>query len=151
MMTIQELHTKAMEMADRADDLKRQGIIDEAEQLYRQAMDNERSAALMARDQHTGEPTESVLLRSAASLAYCAHDYREAERLVCLALSGNPPGEIADELRSLFDSISMERNMAQMSIGSSSNEQENITITLPIKERNLLHVLVRKFGWACVF
>lgn len=150
-MKIQELHNIAMELADKADLLKRQGKADEADAVFRQSLENERDAALAARQQHMGEPTESVLFRSAASLAYTIHDYREAERLVCMGLAGNPPAEITEELRSLYDAVSMERNMVQMNLASSSKEHENVTISVPIRERSLLNVLVRKFGWACVF
>ena len=30
-------------------------------------------------------------------------------------------------------------------------EQETVSVTIPIRDRNLLRELVRKFGWACVF
>ena len=30
-------------------------------------------------------------------------------------------------------------------------EQETVAVTIPIRDRNLLRELVRKFGWACVF
>ena len=30
-------------------------------------------------------------------------------------------------------------------------EQETVTVTIPICDRNLLREIVRKFGWACVF
>ena len=30
-------------------------------------------------------------------------------------------------------------------------EQETVTVTIPIRDRNLLREIVRKFGWACVF
>ena len=30
-------------------------------------------------------------------------------------------------------------------------EQETVSITIPISDRNLLREIVRKFGWACVF
>ena len=30
-------------------------------------------------------------------------------------------------------------------------EQETVSITIPIRDRNLLREIVRKFGWACVF
>jgi tetratricopeptide (TPR) repeat protein len=150
-MMIQELHNKAMELADKADVLKMQGKRDEANRFFRQSLETERKAALAAKEQQVGEPTESVLFRSAASLAYTVGDYREAERLVCQGLAGDPPVEIADELRALYDSVSMERNMSQMELKSVSNEHENVTISVPTRERNLLNVLVRKFGWACVF
>ena len=151
MMEIQELHKSAMELADKADFLTTQGKADEAKSHYSEALEVERKAALAARQQQIGEPTESVLFRSAASLAYTIADYREAERLVCLGLAGNPPAEIADELRNLYDAVSMERNMSQMELTTSSDEHEKVKITIPIRERNLLKVLVRKFGWACIF
>ena len=48
------------------------------------------------------EPSRSVLLRSAASLAFECHELREAERLASQALGGEPPSEIAQELRELL-------------------------------------------------
>lgn len=30
-------------------------------------------------------------------------------------------------------------------------EQETVKVTIPIRDRNLLREIVRKFGWACVF
>ena len=150
-MNVQELHTHAMELADRADLLKRQGNDDDAHRLYEQSLEAERKAAYEAQKQHVGEPTESVLFRSAASLAYNIKDYREAERLICMGLAGNPPSEIAEELRSLYDTVNLEKSMEQMSFTPTENEHENVTITIPTKERNLLNVIVKKFGWACVF
>jgi len=148
-MDIQELHRHAMELADKADFLKTQEKTAEADDLYRQSLKAERDAAFAAKQQQIGEPTESVLFRSAATIAFEIKDYREAERLVCLGLSGNPPVEIANELRSLYDAVSMERNMTEMTLEYASKEQENVTITIPARERSLLNVLVRKFGWTC--
>ncbi len=139
-----------MELADKADFLKTQEKTAEADDLYRQSLKAERDAAFAAKQQQIGEPTESVLFRSAATIAFEIKDYREAERLVCLGLSGNPPVEIANELRSLYDAVSMERNMTKMALEYASKEQENVTITIPARERSLLNVLVRKFGWTCV-
>ena len=31
------------------------------------------------------------------------------------------------------------------------NQRETVTVTIPMRDRNLLQELVRKFGWACVF
>ena len=150
-MEIQELHTRAMELADQADLQKRLGNADVALHLYEQSLETERKAAYTAQEHHVGEPTESVLFRSAASLAYSIKDYREAERLICLGLAGNPPAEIAEELRSLYDAVNLEKRMEQIALASPEKERENVTITIPIKERNLLNVIVKKFGWACVF
>ena len=119
--------------------------------IYRLSLEAERQAAMTAHAEQIGEPTESVLFRSAASLAYTIGEYREAERLICMGLAGNPPSEIADELRSLYDNVNLEKNLEQVEMAAHESERENVTITIPTKERNLLNVLVRKFGWACVF
>ena len=149
-MTIQDLHNKAMELADQGDFLKMQGKIDDALTFYDKSLEAEREAAYSARRQNLGEPSESVLFRSAASLAYSIKDFREAERLICMGLAGNPPVEIAEELRSLYDTVNFDRKMESMEV-SNSEEHQSVTVTLPAHERNLLKVLVKKFGWACIF
>ena len=150
-MNIQELHSKAMALADQADVLKREKKVEEAQSFYTKSFEAERQAALEAHSQQVGEPTESVLFRSAATLAYTIKKYREAERLICMGLAGNPPSEIAEELRSLYDTVNLENSMELITLDASEKERENVTIAIPVKERNLLNVLVRKFGWACVF
>ena len=149
-MTLQELHTQAMELAEKADFLKMQGKEAEAILLYKDSLEAERKAAYMAKNQQIGEPTESVLFRSSASLAFGLKDLREAERLICMGLAGNPPSDIACELRELYDQVNLERNLEQMIVDHAENQHEAVTITIPVRERNLLKVLVRKFGWACV-
>ena len=32
----------------------------------------------------------------------------------------------------------------------SGEESENVVISIPVKDRNLLSEIVRKFGWACM-
>ena len=58
-----------------------------ANHLYAEAFALEREAALALRDTTEVEPTRSVLLRSAASLALACGETREAERLAATALS----------------------------------------------------------------
>ncbi|WP_243146698.1 hypothetical protein [Scytonema sp. UIC 10036] len=48
------------------------------------------------------EPTRSILHRSAAVLAVECSELRSAERLIGRALAGNPPDDIANELRDLL-------------------------------------------------
>ncbi|MBR1506171.1 MAG: hypothetical protein IJ614_08705 [Prevotella sp.] len=150
-MKIQELHIQAMDLAEQADFLKMQGQNAEAKPLYEQSLQAEKEAAYLANSQQIGEPTESVLFRSAASLAYGLKDFREAERLICMGLAGNPPQDIARELRELYDQVNLERNLEQLNVNHPENKHEAVTITIPVKEKSLLQVLVRKFGWACVF
>ena len=99
-----KLHREAMDFADRAEAAQRRKARAEAAQLFRQAFDRdrERAAAVLFVNDFDAEPTRSVLLRSAASLALECREYREAERLIAAALWGNPPVELYDELRSLL-------------------------------------------------
>ena len=34
---------------------------------------------------------------------------------------------------------------------SNNNQNETVSITIPVKDHNLLREIVRRFGWACVF
>lgn len=111
MSEVSNLHTTAMEIAERAFTAVRSGDLSTAEALLRQAYENERKAALALVPTPEIEPTRSVLLRSAASLAIDCHEYREAERLISYALSGDPPPEIADELRDLLENVQFGRHL----------------------------------------
>jgi len=51
------------------------------------------------------EPTRSVLHRSAATLALECGALCDPERLIAVALSGDPPAEIAEELRDLLEPV----------------------------------------------
>jgi hypothetical protein len=106
---IKELHHEAMKLADEADRLRKQGEQNAAQVTLRQAFDKERQAARQAASDIALEPTRSVLHRSAASLAVECGDFREAERLIAVALAGEPPDEIAEELRDLLEQIYFDR------------------------------------------
>jgi hypothetical protein len=51
------------------------------------------------------------MFRSAASLALNAGLFRDAERMVAIGLSGNPPEPIADELRNVYENINFEKHL----------------------------------------
>jgi hypothetical protein len=70
--------------------------------LSQAAFAKERAAADLTANQLDLEPTRSVLHRSAAVLAIECGELRDAERLIGHALAGNPPQDIADELRDLL-------------------------------------------------
>lgn len=107
---INSLHRQAMDSAGRAFQADIHGDYATAETLFREAFDLERRAALLVTDSSV-EPTRSVLLRSAASLAVDCHEFREAERLIAIGLSGNPPPPIADELRNLLETVYFSRHL----------------------------------------
>jgi phage-related minor tail protein len=51
------------------------------------------------------EPTRSVLFKSAATLALKGNLYREAEKMASFGLAGNPPEEVASELRMVLSNV----------------------------------------------
>jgi hypothetical protein len=94
-----------MRLLDEADAARRNGNVQLARERLRQAFDLERQAADLVAGDLSQEPTRSVLHRSAASLALECGVLREAERLIAVALSGDPPDEIAEELRDLLEQV----------------------------------------------
>lgn len=102
---ITALHHKAMKSADMAMEASRRKFPRKALSLYANATKLEAQAASFFRTRYTYEPTRSVLYRSAASLAILAGESRLAEKLACEGLAGNPPGEIAEELRNVLRKV----------------------------------------------
>src|ERR1700730_14912164 len=102
MSGVKTTHRQAMEHA--APPLAARHHGDEALALrhFRKAYELEAQAAAAYATRLDAEPTRSVLFRSAATLALDCRLLPEAEKLVCTALSGNPPDNIADELRDLL-------------------------------------------------
>ncbi len=108
---VNSLHSKAMDFADRALRLQMDDHESDAAKLFRKAYEREREAALAVVHMGGGEPSRSILLRSAAALALDCDEVREAERLISLALAGDPPPEIIEELRDLLESVHFQRHL----------------------------------------
>lgn len=122
MKSINELHDAAMDFADQAFLARRRGDNNAAKSLTRRAYEYELKAAEYLRDDFNAEPSRSVLYRSAASLAMECGETREAERLISTALVGNPPNEIAEELRNLLEQVNFERHLRLEKVDMSSSE-----------------------------
>jgi hypothetical protein len=105
MNNIQDFHRQARGLAEMAFTAKLRGDSQRASELFRQAFEYEHQAAELVANAIDAEPTRSVLHRSAASLTIDCGEYCEAERLIAIALSGNLPDEIADELRELLGQV----------------------------------------------
>lgn len=90
------------ELVDRAILYRRQGKLEAAIELLNAAFIQEKAAADLSALNLALEANRSVLHRSAASLAIECHEFRSAEKLIGRALSGNPPADIAEELRDLL-------------------------------------------------
>ena len=99
-----------MELVDQAVLARQAGEMGKVSELAQAAFEKERAAADLVAGQLELEPTRSVLHRSAATLAVECGKLRDAERLIGRALAGNPPDDIADELRDLLlDSVYSQR------------------------------------------
>ncbi|GBE94080.1 hypothetical protein [Nostoc cycadae] len=116
MNQIQDLHKQAMDFAEMAQVAKLKGDSVLALQLSKQAFEKERLAAELIVSNLEAEPTCSVLHRSAATLAIDCGEMAAAERLIAIALSGNPPQEIAEELKDLFVQINIDKYFARRGI-----------------------------------
>jgi hypothetical protein len=128
MSELNRLHQNAMELAEEASVERVRGNTDRAAELLRQAFEKERQAAALTAQSLSLEPTRSVLHRSAASLALECNEIREAEKLIAVALSGNPPSEIASELRDLLEQVYFQRHLDLRGIVLQPNEfQVSIT------------------------
>ncbi len=108
--TIDELHRRAMKLADEAFYAKREGSSELAQTKYLSAFEYERAAAMLLVNEYNQEPTRSVFFRSAANLLLNLphpelEHYRQAERMIAFGLSGNPPEEIAAELREAWQEL----------------------------------------------
>lgn len=122
MKGISDLHHEAMSYVDKVWALRQEGQTEVANIFVRKAYECERKAAMLAAPNVELEPTRSVLCRSAASLALECAEFREAEKLISLALSGSPPEEIAQELRDLLEQVYFERHLSLRGITLDPNE-----------------------------
>ncbi len=124
MSKINDLHEKAMEFCDEAFFAKRNGDSDAFTEFSRQALEIETEAANLLKDNFEAEPSRSILYRSAASIAVDCKQYRQAEKLISMALVGNPPSEIAEELRDLLEKVNFNRHLELKNIDLTESEMQ---------------------------
>ncbi len=96
------LHEQAMHLAELALLEEKSNNLSQAQALFQKAFLLEQKEAMTLVNAFKQEPSRSVLFRSAAYLALKAGLFREAERMAAFGLSGNPPDEIAVELREVL-------------------------------------------------
>jgi hypothetical protein len=111
MQNVTNMHQEAMKFADLAELARRSGDSSAFKSFSNQALELEAKAAWAMSSQTDLEPTRSVLFRSAATLAIEVRRLREAEQLIAAALAGNPPSEIAEELRDLLEDVYFQRHL----------------------------------------
>lgn len=128
---LRAIHNEAMDLAQMAQITARQGDADKADKLFLQAFEKEREAAMMAFTDNHPQPGLSILLQSAAHLAVTCKLQREAEKLIGLALSGDAPFEIRQDLRQLLSSLD----------ASTEGQYETYTIQIPSGDKGILNAL----------
>lgn len=112
MTNIKQIHRQAMAESDLAFVAKTKGDLEASARHLRAAYELEAQAANALFSELASEPTRSVLYRSAATLAKDCGLYAEAEKLINRAMAGNPPGDIADELRDLLEQVTFQRHLS---------------------------------------
>jgi hypothetical protein len=122
MLRIEELHNKAMDIAEEAFLLKRKGEEQRALTLFTEAVKYEIEAASLLPLDIDSEPTRSILYRSSAALAQNAKQFDLAERLIANGLAGFPPPEIQEELRNLYEDINYMRHLSFKGMLLDSNQ-----------------------------
>ena len=117
-----KLHNNAMDLAEEAAIERMMGNADQAKGLDANAFESERKAAMAFESRLDMEPTRSVLFRSAASLALELGDVKSSEKMIAQGLAGNPPEEIANELRDLLEQVYFQRHLDLRGIVLKPNE-----------------------------
>ena len=115
-----EIHQNAMDWAEEGQYLLDRGDQSAARDAFRRAMEIEREAAYATDDE--SEPDRSVLFRSAGSLALDCEELSTAEQLLAMGLSGNPPDEIAEEIRDLLEQVQFRRHLEMRGITLETTE-----------------------------
>ena len=121
MSAVNTLHDEAMDLASFAMMERARGNSEKASELFELALEKELDAISELRE--PVEPSFSVLHRSAASLALDCNQFRKAEQLVAKALAEEPPAEIAEELRYVWEQATFQRRLeeAPSSLGGSAS------------------------------
>ena len=77
-------------------------------------------------------------------------EVRNGKRALTKDLAVKIEGAIGLPAKMLL-SAQTQYDLESVSAPLDDKEQDTVTVTIPIRDRNLLREIVRKFGWACVF
>ena len=124
MSKVRQLHNKAMGLAQLALVSREKGDFEKAEDLAQQAYEYEAQAANLIAIDKASEPTRSIMYSSAASLAFQCRKYEESSQLIAQGLSGYPPPQVKEELKTLWDQVNFEAHLYVRGIELASDELE---------------------------
>lgn len=134
-----DIHNEAMDLAQKGDDQKRYGNLQEAKALYFAAFEKEREAALMADETNSSVLGQAILLRSAATLAQRSELFSEAEQLVTMALVKDIPESMTQELRELHKEVRMQSQ-------NRISDSDTFEVSIPHVNSSKLHQFILSLG-----
>ena len=102
MSSINQLHNRAMDLAENAFLAQQKGDTNAFIQLSKEAFSLEKTAAMSLLSQADSEPSRSILFKSAAFLAFDAQEYQECRDMITYTLLGKPDVFIKSEMTQLF-------------------------------------------------
>lgn len=97
--TPQELHSNAMQLLDIGAIARSRGNTSLGNSCIKMALNRALEAIDRLADAPEPEPTRSIFYRSAAAIAWDVGELSVVEGLVCEAFRGNPPEDVAKDLR----------------------------------------------------
>lgn len=127
-MDLRTLHSEAMDLAEKAMLDRARGKGEAAKKHLAEALRKEEQAARLAVKNSVPEPTRTILLKSAAHLAVDAGNLRLAEQLIGIALAGDPPEELALELRGVFEEIGFHRHLDLRGVELQNNDLQMVMV-----------------------
>ncbi len=117
-----ELHNQSMGKAELALLARMRGEHETADSLFMESLRLEMEAIEVIDQLPYTEPNYSILHRSAATLALDCNDLRTAEKMISKALAHDPPAQISDELRDLFEQVQFNRHLKLRGITLAEDE-----------------------------
>lgn len=102
MSKINQLHDKAMDIAEKAFLAQQAGDKTTFVRLSKEAFLLEKTAAMALKDKADLEPSRSILFKSAAFLAYDAQEYQACRDMITYTLLGKPDSSVKSEMKTLF-------------------------------------------------
>ena len=145
-------HQLAMEMNTIADVAMAKGYQKEAKKFYKNAFELEKEAATLTSSNKEDPLPHYVFLRGAAALANKAGLYQEAENLIELGRSKNPPKWILAELQEIIELIkvnkqqdkftTIEKTLKLEGVFADINSKANEIIIEDIEQKQLFSVIV---------
>lgn len=141
---VTKLHNQSMEFAELGYFAQRKKDTSKANDYFKQAFELERQAAMLMINDYDIEPTRSILFKGAAQLAFNFSAFREMERMIGFALSGNPDEETASELRQLF--VDAELEMSENSISKSIIKYKTLSNDLQKEVDDFVDFLIQKYA-----